>query len=67
MIDRATTWPEFGIAKNATLLYNAILSDTIWLCRYSHPLQVVHDNGGIFFSFLEHNFQKLGLSNYSKD
>ena len=54
MIDRATNWPEFAIAKDATTITASNLFDKVWLCRYPRPKNVVHDNGTEFSSeFLE--------------
>ena len=56
MIDRATGWVEFVIASDSTALVNAILFDKEWLCRYSRPFIVIHDNGG---EFIGHEFQEM--------
>ena len=54
MIDRATNWPEFAIAKDSTALTASTLFDKVWLCRYPRPKNVIHDNGTEFSSeFLE--------------
>ena len=55
MIYRATNWPEFSLAQNASAIHNEILFDKVWLSRYPRPLQVVHDNGNEFIGkeFLE--------------
>ena len=60
MIDRATTWPEFAIANDATAITNAILFDKEWLCRYPRPTIVIHDNGG---EFIGREFQEM-LASY---
>ena len=55
MIDRATKWPEFSLAQNASAIHILILFDKVWLSRYSRPFQVVHVNGNEFIGkeFLE--------------
>ena len=60
MIDRATNWPEFAIAFDASAKHNAILFDKEWLCCYPRPLQVIIDNGG---EFLGKEFQEM-LASY---
>ena len=60
MIDRATGWPEFAIAHDASAITNAILFDKEWLCRYPRPSIVIHNNGG---EFIGREFQEM-LASY---
>ena len=56
MIDRATSWPEFALARDKSAITNAVLFDKEWLCRYPRPLIVIHDNGR---EFIRGEFQEM--------
>lgn len=51
MVERATSWSEFAVARTVTVEHVALLFDNGWLCRYPRPKIVVHDNGGEFNGF----------------
>ena len=48
VVDRATSWPEFAVAKNFTSAHVSQLFDREWLCRYPRPTMVIHGNGNKF-------------------
>ena len=59
IIDRATAWPEFKVAKRFTSAHVSELFDSEWLCWYPRPTTVIHDNGG---EFNGNKFQELQQS-----
>ena len=61
MVERATSWPGFTVARTFTTEHVALLFDKGWLCRYPRPKMVVHDNGDEFNGF---KFQEM-MSSYA--
>jgi len=56
MVDRATSWPEFGAVRKITSAHVSQLFDKEWLYCYPRPTIVIHDNGNKFNSL---EFQEL--------
>ena len=61
ILERATSWLEFAVARTFTVEHVSLLFDKGWLCRYPRPKMVVHDNGGEFNRF---EFQEM-ISSYA--
>ncbi|KAL7483647.1 hypothetical protein ACHAW6_009291 [Cyclotella cf. meneghiniana] len=59
MVDACTNWTEFALIPTANSKSCAIQFETNWLCRYSRPSEVGHDNDK---EFMGEEFQELFVS-----